>query len=246
VTASGLDLSLPGGPSLRLPAGALPSGTVVTIHPAGTAAPAGALTPLFQFGPSGPLAVPGTVTFDMAGATPNAVVRWTQSGSSTAYQDLVTSVSGTKVSAPVEHFSLAYVVDPGYLGGRAYNQWYICNYATGEVPTCSDNAQEPLIFTRVGATSVYQGRSSPETSFVYSGTLDPASRTYAWTATSPGQYTEAGTWTFSADWQTFAGDSNYSSVAGVSPAYHGYCAETGAAGGAVPAHPGPVPACSVE
>jgi hypothetical protein len=107
VGSAGGTVSLPGGPTIQIPAGALSANTTVTIQGAGQA-PSGA--PIYQFGPSG-TSFAQAVAIEMpvpAGTTAPAIY-WTQPGSTTAYDALPTTVSGGTATAQVTHFSLGFV-----------------------------------------------------------------------------------------------------------------------------------------
>ena len=128
---------------------------------------------------------------------------------------------------------------PNALDERIYNEIYTCAESfQGSDPYCADsNASDSIRFTHVGGGE-YEIRDVPDTGFVYNGTL--TCRTFDWTALSPGEYTEGGTWTFSGNLSSFVGSSIYEAL---DSSYDGECNTTGALSPATPPNPTPVPPC---
>jgi hypothetical protein len=112
VGTSGGTVSLPSGPTVVVPSGALPADRTITVAVSTTAAPAGALGSLYQFGPAGTtFTTPVTVNFPVPTGTTaaSAAIYWTKLGSTTEWDILPTTVSGTTATASVTHFSAGYV-----------------------------------------------------------------------------------------------------------------------------------------
>ena len=128
---------------------------------------------------------------------------------------------------------------PDVLDGRTYIEIYTCAESfQGSQPYCGDlNVSDSIRFTHVDGGD-YEVRDVPDTGFVYTGTL--TCRTFDWTALSPGEYTEAGTWTFSANLASFSGSSTYDAL---DQSYTGECNTTGAESPSTPPNPTPVPPC---
>jgi hypothetical protein len=108
VGASGGTVSLAGGPTLQVPAGALASSTSITVQDTGQTAPSGG--PIYQFTPVGTtFSQPATVQIPVPAGVTNPRIYWTAAGSSTQFDALATTVTGSTASAQVTHFSLGYV-----------------------------------------------------------------------------------------------------------------------------------------
>lgn len=113
VGPGGGTVTLTGGPSLVIPAGALGSSTAITIRKSTSSAPTGALGPLYEFEPSGQaFASPVMVGFPVAQGTAAALVYWTKASTTAEYDALATTLAGTTASASVTHFSNGYVGGP--------------------------------------------------------------------------------------------------------------------------------------
>lgn len=125
------------------------------------------------------------------------------------------------------------------LDDRTYNETYTCSFVPqGGEPSCDvTNAQDALHFTHTGGKD-YEVRDVPDTGFVYNGSLN--CRTFEWTALSPGDYTEEGTWQFSGDLSEFSGSSSYFAL---DSSYAGDCNATGAEVPDFPPNPPLVPPC---
>lgn len=107
--ASGGSVEVPGGPALRIPAGALAADTAITIQESSAAAPPGALTRAYELGPSGTtFAEPVTVTFPVPAGTAAAAV-WMRSGSAASFESVPTSVANGIATAQIRHFSIIVV-----------------------------------------------------------------------------------------------------------------------------------------
>ena len=112
VGTGGGTVSLPGGPTVVVPSGALPGSTAITVATSTTTAPAGAVSSLYQFGPAGTtFTAPVTVSFPVPAGTKAAdvAVYWTKPGSTTEWDVLPATVSGATASASVTHFSTGFV-----------------------------------------------------------------------------------------------------------------------------------------
>jgi hypothetical protein len=112
VGAAGGTVSLPSGPSVVVPSGALPADKTITVVTSASTAPAGAVSSLYQFGPAGTtFTVPVTVSFPVSAGTNSAdvAVYWTKPGSTTEWDVLPATVSGTTATASVTHFSIGFV-----------------------------------------------------------------------------------------------------------------------------------------
>jgi hypothetical protein len=148
VTAgAGGTVSLDGGASVQVPAGAVAADTTLTIARSDDAAPAGALSPLFVFGPDGTsFAKPVTVTIPVnAGATSGSIY-WTKAGSTTAYETVATSFAAGAASGQVTHFSRGFV-GAACTGTAACDPGIVCsagalNCASG-APVCVDTGNAP-------------------------------------------------------------------------------------------------------
>jgi len=128
---------------------------------------------------------------------------------------------------------------PNALDERTYIEIYTCAESfQGSERYCADsNASDSIRFSHTGGGQ-YEVRDVPDTGFIYNGTLN--CRTFDWTALSPGDYTEAGTWTFSGDLSGFSGTSIYVAL---DDSYEGECNTTGALSPTTPPNPTPVPPC---
>ncbi|HTP28794.1 MAG TPA: hypothetical protein VMK12_24430, partial [Anaeromyxobacteraceae bacterium] len=149
VGSAGGIVSLTGGPSIAIPAGALAADTAIVISPVTPTPPSGALTPVYQFEPAGTtFATPITVSFPAPAGTTSAGILWSLAGSDDKFERLTTSVRGTVASAQASHFSLAYEV-PGddTQMPECFSSSYPCRI--GEtvgppyLPSCIHNTNEP-------------------------------------------------------------------------------------------------------
>jgi hypothetical protein len=124
------------------------------------------------------------------------------------------------------------------LDGKTYTEKYTCNEIFGAPPlSCPDlNVTDVINFQSTGGNT-FEGRDVPDTGYVYTGTL--SGTTLTWTATSPLGYTESGTWTFSASFDSFSGSSHYEDAA-VPPSYSGDCNTNGVLAPGTPSDP-PLP-----
>lgn len=105
-------VSLSSGPTVQVPAGALSVKTPITISASTVTAPSGAVTAVYQFGPEGTsFAVPVRVSFPVPAGTKasDVTVYWTRKGSTTDWELLQTTLSGTTASAETTHFSAGFV-----------------------------------------------------------------------------------------------------------------------------------------
>jgi formylglycine-generating enzyme required for sulfatase activity len=125
IGTNGGRVSLTHGPTILIPAGALPADTEITIT-ALTDVPLGAaFTPVYQFGPAGTVfSIPATATFAVPSGTSSVVIYWSQLPAVGAgpdaqplYDRLVATVNGTTASAEVAHFSSSWATDGSLAGG---------------------------------------------------------------------------------------------------------------------------------
>ena len=101
------------GVMLDIPAGALTANQTITITATSDSPPPGvtALSPLFEFGPSGlTFQVPITVHFDLTSSGSNPVIMWSAATAS-GFASVATSVVGSVASGQVTHFSGGFVAD---------------------------------------------------------------------------------------------------------------------------------------
>jgi hypothetical protein len=157
VGTTGGTVSLSQGPTLSIPANALGADVTITIARSAATAPTGALSPIFQFGPDGTtFAQPVTVTFPVTAGATAASLYWTKSGSTTQYDALLATVSGTNATAQVTHFSQGFIGAP-CSDGTSCTSTNACHTAavgcsTG-APVCTDSGFEPDL-TSCGDTNV--------------------------------------------------------------------------------------------
>jgi sugar lactone lactonase YvrE len=110
VGPAGGTVSAAGGAAVQFPPGALSADTAIVIDQATVSAPAGSLTPVFQFGPAGTaFNKPVTVSFTLPPGSRTASIYWTRAGSTTQFERLPTTIRGNVATAQVNHFSLGYV-----------------------------------------------------------------------------------------------------------------------------------------
>jgi archaellum component FlaF (FlaF/FlaG flagellin family) len=111
IGSAGGTVTLTGGPTLTIPAGALAQDTTITIQASTKATPGGALGAYYEFGPAGTtFTTPATVAFPVPAGTDRAWIMWSRPGSATDYDRLSTDVSGSSATAQVTHFSDAVVI----------------------------------------------------------------------------------------------------------------------------------------
>lgn len=118
IGAAGGTVSLAGGPTITVPAGALDHDVVITINDTG-GTPAGSVTTVYEFQPDGlTFAVPATVTFPLAKPPLDLAVYWSNA---TGYDRLAATTTATTISAQVSHFSMGYAggVNPGFVAPTA-------------------------------------------------------------------------------------------------------------------------------
>jgi hypothetical protein len=149
VGTAGGTVSLPSGPAVVVPAGSLPANTTLTVAASTGAAPAGAIGSVYEFGPSGTtFATPVTVRFPVpAGTVASTIaVYWTKPGSTTQWDTLTATVSGTTATASVTHFSQGYV-------GLLPNQCIDLTGAWTFTQHCASNyLGKQLVITQAGCT----------------------------------------------------------------------------------------------
>lgn len=159
------------GPAMVVPAGALGSVTTLTIAPSPIAAPSGAVTGVFQFGPDGTtFSAPVKVTFPVPAATSAASVAlyWTKPGSAAAWDVLPLTVSGGVATGHVTHFSAGFVgaaCTPGATCAPA-NPCHVGVTTCNGTPACAD-----------GGANVADGTSCGGANFCTAGTCGPATST---------------------------------------------------------------------
>lgn len=175
VDATGGTVSLPSGPTLTIPAGALSSGTQITIEQA-SGAPAGALSSLYKFGPDGTtFAQPVTVAFPVPANSSTASVYWTKPGSSTDYDTLSTTVANGAATARVTHFSQGFA-GPACTPNASCASSNACHTAamvcTSGAPVCTDTGNQPD-GTGCGGTNVCTAGTCGAAPVVVSVTVSP-------------------------------------------------------------------------
>jgi hypothetical protein len=126
--AAGGELTLPGGPTITIPAGALASDTVITITDTGSS-PDAALTSAYEFGPSGlTFSKPFKVSLPVPSMMRAATIYWTKQGSTSEYEALPTTVTGGTATAEVTHFSRAYAAS--YSPSDLVGTWEYIDFQT--------------------------------------------------------------------------------------------------------------------
>ncbi len=145
VGSAGGTVAVSGGPTLVVPAGALASTTSITIQATGQNGPSGG--PVYEFLPAGTtFAPPATVQMPVPPGVANPRIYWTRAGSSTQFDALPTTVSGSVASAQVSHFSLGYVAPAPQVATPTFSP-SAGTYATAQTVTIST--------TTAGATIHY-------------------------------------------------------------------------------------------
>jgi hypothetical protein len=156
IGASGGTVSLPSGPSVVVPSGALPGNTPITVAASTAAAPAGAVSSLYQFGPEGTtFSTPVTVSFPVPAGTKasDVSIYWTKKGSTTEWDVLPATVSGTTATASVTHFSAGFV-GAACTAGMACIPANTCHTGVttcNGTPACSDTATSAADGTACGS-----------------------------------------------------------------------------------------------
>jgi IPT/TIG domain/Carboxypeptidase regulatory-like domain len=108
IGAAGGTLALNGGPSLEIPAGALPVTTSLTVQQTGETAPSGAQ--VYRFEPDGTsFAQPVTVTLPLPAGITAPAVYWSKPGSTTAFEVVPATLTASGVQARNTHFSRVFV-----------------------------------------------------------------------------------------------------------------------------------------
>jgi hypothetical protein len=109
VGAAGGTVTVPGGPTVTIPPGALAADVLITITPTNTQRP-GAVTDVWHFAPDGlTFATPATVFFPVANQMNALSVYWSQAGGGPAFDELASTQTIPGVSAPITHFSDGFV-----------------------------------------------------------------------------------------------------------------------------------------
>ncbi len=152
--ATGGTVSLSGGPSVQIPAGALAVDTVVTVQQSTIQAPNGAVTPVYEFGPSGTtFSKPVTVTIPVpAGTTDGAI--WTRQEGATTFTSVPTTISGGVATAQVTHFSVYLVGSVDLSGTWAGQIDYSGTNADGTAGTPGSTMQARDVTQNVGDVTV--------------------------------------------------------------------------------------------
>jgi len=184
VGPAGGTVALSGGPSLVVPAGALASTTTITIQATGSNGPSGG--PIYQFTPDGTVFSPAaTVEMAVPSGMANPRIYWTKAGSTSLYDALPTTVSGSTASAQVSHFSLGYVAPAPQVATPTFSP-AAGTYATAQSVTIST--------TTAGATIYYttNGTDPTTASTTYTAPVSvAASGTLKAIATATGYTTSA-------------------------------------------------------
>jgi hypothetical protein len=160
VGPAGGTVSLGGGPTLQVPAGALAASTDISIRATGQTSASGGR--IYQFSPEGTtFAQPASVQMPVPSGVANPRIYWTVAGSTTQYEALATTVSGSTASAQVSHFSLAYVGPAPQVATPTFSP-PAGTYATAQSVT--------IATTTAGATIYYttDGTDPTTSSTVYS------------------------------------------------------------------------------
>lgn len=169
VGAGGGSVSLAGGASVTVPSGALGTTVDVSVQRSSSAAPTGAITPIFSFGPDGTtFSAPVTVTFPVPAGTTAASVFWSVPGSPGAYESVPTTISGTTATAQVSHFSSGYVAAYDLSGSWAGQLDWTDTTSAG---TTSGTVVVTHEVTQAGGTISYTESSSSGFTGTCSGTV---------------------------------------------------------------------------
>jgi hypothetical protein len=186
VGPSGGTVSVRNGPDLQIPANALAADTTITIQQATTPAPDGALTAVYDFEPDGTgFSSPVTVSFPLPAGTTAVSIYWTRPGSTTEFEPIPTTISGTTATAEVWHFSSGYLgpavswQSPAYDASGAWritdtNAEHECLSWAGESIETTEDLSFPRIDTYVQApgsnsVAVTDGLNGNTRSFTLSG-----------------------------------------------------------------------------
>ncbi|HZR09544.1 MAG TPA: fibronectin type III domain-containing protein [Myxococcales bacterium] len=106
-------VSLAGGPTLTIPAGALATPTEVSITQSAAVAPSAALTAVYVFSPATASFVqPATVSFPVPSGHPDVAVYWSTSSGAAQFQQMTTAMEGDRASAKVMKLGLGYAGAP--------------------------------------------------------------------------------------------------------------------------------------
>ena len=142
-------MSFPGGPALEIPPGALSGNTRITIQQAVGAAPAGAVTAVYTFGPAGTtFTTPVKVSFPVPAGTGAADVSvyWTEPGSTDRWHALPATISGTTATAEITHFSSGFVGAHCTAGGACLpgNPCHTGVTTCNGTPSCEDTGANAI------------------------------------------------------------------------------------------------------
>ena len=112
VAPQGGVVAFPGGPTLRVPAGAVSAGMQISIVQSGAVPPARASTAVYEFKPGETVfAVPATVSFPLPAGTREAVILWS-AGANGHYEPLQTVVEAGVAEAQIAQLGTGYVAIP--------------------------------------------------------------------------------------------------------------------------------------
>ena len=112
VPQQGGTVTFPGGPSLRIPAGALSASIRLSIVQSGAVRPSRAVTEVYEFKPAETVfAHPATVSFPLPADAQKAVIYWNAGGGS-QYQALDTVVEAGVAEAQITRLGTGYVAVP--------------------------------------------------------------------------------------------------------------------------------------
>lgn len=140
--SAGGSVSIPSGPTLVVPAGAVTSATEVAVAAAPSPAPNG--TTLWKFSPDGTtFAKPVRVSLPVPAGQGAVAVYWSKPGSATEFESLGGSVEGGAITVAISHFSVGFV-GPACSEGAACTPANACHVGawscSSGAPVCLDTA----------------------------------------------------------------------------------------------------------
>ncbi len=161
-TAGGV-LTMPDGPSMVVPPGAVIEPLTLTLTMSSVAAPAGAMSPVYSFEPAGTTFLkPATVEFQVPPSTTAATVYWTEPGTDGRYAALTTTVAGAAATSLVSRLG------DGFLGAQCEEvspcrPTDVCHVGTqtcsSGTPVCGDTGTDLPDGTACGTGNVCRAGS---------------------------------------------------------------------------------------